>query len=74
MTYKICEYCGKEFEPSTSNQKHCSRDCGIRNWNKHKTNESILILIYWREGDGIQWLEQALDMMGEGTNKYGGLH
>lgn len=34
MTYKICEYCGKEFEPSTSNQKHCSRDCGIRNWNK----------------------------------------
>ncbi len=33
MTYKICEYCGKEFEPSTSGQKYCSRECGIRKWN-----------------------------------------
>lgn len=33
MAYKICEYCGKEFEPSTSGQKYCSRECGIRKWN-----------------------------------------
>ena len=26
------------------------------------------------EDDDDWWLEQALDMMGEGTNKYGGLH
>lgn len=34
MTYKICEYCGKQFEPSTSSQKYCSRDCGIKYWSK----------------------------------------
>ena len=26
------------------------------------------------DADDDWWLEQALDMMGEGTNKYGGLH
>ncbi len=34
MTYKICKYCGKQFEPSTSSQKYCSRDCGIKYWSK----------------------------------------
>lgn len=40
MLVKQCEYCGKEFEPSTSSQKYCSRECGIRIWNK-KSIEKI---------------------------------
>lgn len=32
MTYKICEYCGKEFEPSTSSQKYCSKECNRRKY------------------------------------------
>lgn len=27
MAYKICEYCGKEFEASRPNQIYCSRAC-----------------------------------------------
>lgn len=34
MTYKICEYCGKEFEASRPNQIYCSKECGKRNWNE----------------------------------------
>ena len=34
MLVKKCEYCGKEFEPSTSSQKYCSRECSIRIWNE----------------------------------------
>lgn len=30
MLVKKCEYCGKEFEPSTSSQKYCSRACRER--------------------------------------------
>lgn len=40
MAYKICKYCGKGFEPSTSSQKYCSRECSIRIWNK-KSIEKI---------------------------------
>lgn len=34
MTYKICEYCGKEFEASRPNQIYCSRNCGLKNISK----------------------------------------
>lgn len=34
MLVKKCEYCGKEFEASTSSQKYCSKECGKRNWNE----------------------------------------
>lgn len=34
MAYKICEYCGKEFEASRPNQIYCSKECGKRNWNE----------------------------------------
>ena len=34
MAYKICEYCGKEFEASRPNQIYCSRNCGLKNISK----------------------------------------
>lgn len=34
MAYKICKYCGKEFEASRPNQIYCSKECGKRNWNE----------------------------------------
>lgn len=32
MTYKICEYCGKEFEASRPNQIYCSKECSKRKY------------------------------------------
>ena len=34
MAYKICEYCGKQFEANRHNQIYCSKECGKRNWNE----------------------------------------
>ncbi len=39
MTYKICEYCGKEFEASRPNQIYCSRDCNIRKYRNRRVEK-----------------------------------
>lgn len=39
MTYKICEYCGKEFEASRPNQIYCSRDCSIRKYRNRRAEK-----------------------------------
>lgn len=33
---KICEYCGKEFEPVRKNAKHCSKECAMLDSRKVK--------------------------------------
>lgn len=39
MTYKTCEYCGKEFEASRPNQIYCSRDCCERKKHTRKVEK-----------------------------------
>lgn len=39
MTYKTCEYCGKEFEASRPNQIYCSRACSIRKYRNRRVEE-----------------------------------
>lgn len=39
MAYKICEYCGKEFEASRPNQIYCSRDCCERKKHTRKVEK-----------------------------------
>lgn len=36
MLVKKCEYCGREFEASTSSQKYCSKDCSKQRWYRKK--------------------------------------
>ena len=40
MLVKKCEYCGKEFEPSTSSQKYCSRACRERENHTRKVEKN----------------------------------
>ena len=39
MTYKICEYCGKQFEANRTNQIYCSRDCNIRKYRNRRVEK-----------------------------------
>lgn len=39
MAYKVCEYCGKEFEASRPNQIYCSKDCSIRKYRNRRAEK-----------------------------------
>lgn len=54
MRVKECRYCGKEFEPTASNQQYCSSKCWKENYKKEhpydaKKKEARDILAIYRK-------------------------
>lgn len=74
---KICEYCDKHFVANTNKQKFCGLDCARTSKKKRNDSERpyeketayLIRLWYYKQGDSVQKIAQALGRSVENVKK-----